>query len=265
MAANFSAEQALTAHPLSKVAMKLTLWALSITVLTFPLFAQSPQSGFSPPRLKDGHPNLQGLWKMGASGPPPRAGSGIFAGMDYLPAALAARDELATKPHEDLVAQCVTASVPGGLLYPPYPSLFVQDGSFFVIMHEFAHDVRIVPVDGSSHPKNFAALNGDSRGHWEGDTLAVDVTNFSKGKRWLNMGADYLDENAHVVERFTLTGPDTMSYEVTVEDPTVIKKPWIAKVNLLRQPKGDQILEGACREGERDLDHYIPSDGAKSK
>jgi len=241
------------------------LLALCVGALAAPLLAQTSKTGFSAPHLKDGHPDLQGLWKLVASGPSPRAGSGIFSGMEYFPAALTARDELSRQPHQDLVAQCVTASVPGSTLYPPYPSLIVQDGSFVVIMYEFAHDVRIIPVDGSPHPKNFAALNGDSRGHWEGDTLVVDVTNFSKGKRWLNMGADYLDENSHVVERYTLTNPDTIGYEVTVEDPTVLVKPWTARVNLTRQPKGDQILEGACREGERDLDHYVSDDGKKLK
>jgi hypothetical protein len=239
--------------------------AMCCAAILPPLFAQTPNTSFAAPRLKNGQPDLQGLWKLVASGPPPRAGSGIFAGMEYLPAALAAREELAKRPHEDFVVQWVTASVPGAALYPPYPSLIVQDGSFVVIMYEFAHDVRIIPVDGSPHPKNYAALNGDSRAHWEGDTLVVDVTNFSKGKRWLNMGADFLDENSHVVERYTLTAPDTIGYEVTVEDPTVLAKPWTARVNFIRQPKGDQILEGACREGERDLEHYVAGDGTKPK
>jgi hypothetical protein len=228
-----------------------------------PAFAQS-NTEFTPPHLKDGHPDLQGLWKLAASGPPPRAGSGIFAGMHYLPAALAERDALAKNPRKDFVGQCVTASVPGAALYPPYPSMIVQDGKFVLIMYEFAHDVRIVPVDGSSHPKGAVGLNGDSRGHWEGDTLVVDVTNFSQGKRWLNMGADYLDENSHVVERYTLSGPDTLAYEVMVEDPTILSGPWNAHASFNRQPKTDQILEGACREGERDLDHYV-TEGGKAK
>ena len=92
-----------------------------------PAFAQS-EAGIRAARLKDGHPDLQGLWKLAASGPPPRAGTGIFAGMHYLPDALTERDALAKKPHEDFVGQCVTASVPGAALYPPYPSLIVQDG-----------------------------------------------------------------------------------------------------------------------------------------
>jgi hypothetical protein len=232
--------------------------ALCVSEMTVASFGQTPA-------LNDGHTGLQGLWKLVASGPPPKAGSGIFAGMEYLPAALVTRDELAKKPQDDLVAQCVTASVPGSTLYPPYPYLIIQDGSFVVIMYEFAHDVRIVPTDGSPHPKAFSALNGDSRGHWEGQTLVVDVTNFSKGKRWLNMGADYLDENSHVIERYTLSSPDTITYDLAVEDPTVLRKPWIARVNLARQPSGDQILEGACREGERDLDHYLSEDGKKLK
>lgn len=243
-----------------------TSWLFGFCAIaaTLPAFAQTSATNFSAPHLKNGQPNLQGLWKLASSGPPPRAGSGIFAGMNYLPAALAARDQLSKRPGEDFVGQCVTASVPGAALYPPYPSMIVQDGSFVVIAYEFAHDVRIIPVDGAPRPKNPPGLNGDSRGHWEGDTLVVDVANFSEGKRWLNMGADFLDENSHVVERYTLTGPDTLSYQVTVDDPTVLAGPWTARVNFLRQPKTDQILEGACREGERDMDHYV-TDGGKSR
>src|ERR1035438_9957908 len=127
-------------------------WVLCAGAAILPAVAQTPKTEFAAPRLKDGRPNLQGLWKLAASGPPPRAGSGIFAGMNYLPAALAERDELSRKPQADFVAQCVTASVPGAALYPPYPSLIVQDGPFVVILYEFAHDVRIIPVDGSPHP-----------------------------------------------------------------------------------------------------------------
>ncbi len=236
-------------------------------VVILPLLGQTPAGKFEPPRLKDGHPNLQGLWKLsGGFGPPDATskGSPPLSKIEYLREALAKKQQLlASGRAEDLVAQCVTASVPRDTLEPPYPMMIVQDGSYFVILHEFAHDVRIIPVDGSRHPKDYSALGGDSRGRWEGDTFVVDVTSFSKGIRWLHMGGDFVDENEHAVEHYTLINPDTILYEVTLDDPSVFAKPWNAKVNLLRQPKNDQIIEGACREGERDLDHYVVTDSAK--
>lgn len=245
--------------------------ALCLTAAAMlPLFAQAPAESFVPPRLKDGHPNFQGLWKLsGGYGPPSAAAKAsgyVLPKFEYLPAALEKKRELLTSGRTgDLVAQCVTASVPRATLEPPYPLMIVPDGSQVVILHEFAHDFRIIPMDGSPHPKKFSALNGDSRGRWEGDTLVVDVTNFSKGIRWLHMGGDFLDENEHAVERYTLTNLDTILYEVTIEDPTLFDKPWVGRVNLLRQPKDDQIIEGACREGERDIQHYIQNGGPEAK
>ena len=237
-----------------------TLW---IAAAAARIVAQSPTPKFEPPRLKDGHPDLQGLWKTSGGFGPPEPNVPRPPAFDYLPAAAAEKQELVrTAQSQDIVANCITASVPREILEPPYPMLLVQDGTNVVFLHEFAHDFRIIPVDGSAHPLNFAALGGDSRGHWEGDTLVVDVTGFSKGIRWLHMGGDFVDENEHAVERFTLIDPNTILYDLTIEDPTVLAKPWNAKLRLLRQPKNDQILEGSCREGERDVQHYVV-DGAK--
>jgi hypothetical protein len=167
--------------------------ALCGAAMLLPLIAQTPGSKFEPPRLKDGHPNFQGLWKLlGGFGPPDRGSnpSPKMSPIEYLPEAAARKERmLATGRGEDLVAQCVTASYPRASLEPPYPMQIVQDGANVVILHEFAHDVRIVPVDGSSHPKNFSALGGDSRGRWEGDTLVIDTANFTKGIRWLHMSS----------------------------------------------------------------------------
>lgn len=228
------------------------------------LGAQGPAAKFEPARLKDGHPNFQGLWKTSGGFGPPEKDVPRPPAFDYLPAAKAKKEEmLNTGQSQDIVANCITASVPRDMLEPPYPMVIMQDGPNFAIFHEFAHDVRIIPADGSPHPKNFLAMGGDSRGHWEADTFVVDVSNFTKGIRWLHMGGDFVDENEHVVERFTLTDPDTILYDITIEDPTVLAKPWKAKLRLLRQPKDDQILEGACREGERDVQHYVEKSKTK--
>lgn len=248
----------------SSLRRRIAVLALVMAGATIPIAAQVSAKAFTPPRLKDGKPNLQGLWRLySRPGVAPTADGGpgdIFAGMEYLPEAAAKKKENLTKLRDDLVFQCVTASVPGATLYPPFPFQILQDGKYFLIVYEYAHDVRIIPADGSPHPANFAALNGDSRGHWDGDTLVVDVTNFDTIIRRQNMLGDFLDENEHAVERYTLIDPDTIRYEATIEDPTVLTKPWHVRTTLVRQPKNDRLLENACREGERDLPHYFQDD-----
>ena len=173
-------------------------------------------------------------------------------------------DDLVKHPYDDPVAHCETPRVPRGTLEPPYPLQIVQDGSYVVILYEFTHGVRIIPADGSLHPAGYTAPNGDSRGHWEGDTFVIDVTNF-KGKTWLSMNGDFVDANEHAVERWKLSAPDTLSYEVTVDDPTVFSMAWTVRKDLYRLAKDEQIMEDACHEGERDTQHYTPDYGGKAK
>jgi len=97
-------------------------------------------------------------------------------------------------------------------LVPPFPLEIVQDGDYFAILSETEHSVRVIPLDGRPHRKNYSAWNGDSRGHWEGDTLVVDVTGLN-GKTWLDQAGNFVDENEHVVERFRMAGPNTIVYE----------------------------------------------------
>ena len=111
---------------------------------------------------------------------------------------------------------------------------------------------------------NYKAWDGDSRGRWEGDTFVVDVSNFN-GKTWLDMEANFVDENEHVVERYTLVNADTIAYQATVTDPTVFTKPWTMNLTLRRRAKDEQIIEYSCIEGERDLQHYIEAEGGRTK
>ena len=116
------------------------------------------------------------------------------------------------------------------------------------------------PPTTATHPRNYWAWDGDSRGRWEGDTLVVDVSNFN-GRTWLDMAGNFVDENEHVVERFTLIDPDTILYEATITDPTVFVKPVQMRFTLKRVPAEQQILEYSCLEGERSLQHYTEEDG----
>ena len=230
-------------------------------------FAQRP---LSTPRLADGHPDFQGIWRNGANsaafnveehgesyGVP--AGSSVIADspdgkLPYLPAAREKALENWNHRERDPVGHCHMHGVPRVML-PPFPFRIVQDQGYVLMLFETEHSVRIIPTDGRPHLKNYSSWNGDSRGRWEGDTLVVDVTGLN-GKTWLEHAGNFVDENEHVVERFTLTDPDTILYEARVDDPTVYSRPWTLRVPLRRQPKGTELIEYDCIEGERDEVHY---------
>jgi hypothetical protein len=106
---------------------------------------------------------------------------------------------------------------------------------------------RNIVMDGSPHlPANIRQWYGDSRGHWEGDTLVVDVTNFSPKSDFMNAR-----ENLHLIERWKRTGPTTLEYAVTIEDPTVWTRPWTAKQDFIRQNDQENRIytEPRCVEG----------------
>jgi|SRR5579871_1465153 len=146
--------------------------------------------------------------------------------------------------YEDLSlgVRCITFGSPRlGAGYNSYYQIF-QSANKVAIQMEMAHDARIIPLDGSPHPPaNVKLWLGDSRGHWEGDTLVVDTTNYKAGA-FMNSS-----DKLHVIERFTRTAPDVMQYKVTIDDPETWTKPWTAMIPL-RHSK-DAIYEYACHEG----------------
>jgi hypothetical protein len=118
-----------------------------------------------------------------------------------------------------------------------------QGAGYVVIMHEMNHAVRMIPTDGRPHqPANVKQWRGDSVGHWEGDTLVVDTTNFAPGNPFRGSG-----ERLHVVERFTRMDEKTIKYQFTVEDPTTWDKPWSGEL-AITQTAGP-IYEFGCHEG----------------
>jgi hypothetical protein len=119
----------------------------------------------------------------------------------------------------------------------------VQSPGYVTIMNEMAHDARIIPLDGRPHlDKSIRLWNGDSRGHWEGDALVIDTTNFSTKSEF--MGSH---ENLHLTERLTRGGADILNYEFTVDDPTTWTAPWTGMIPL--KAKNENIYEYACHEG----------------
>lgn len=145
-----------------------------------------------------------------------------------------------------LAERCIVFSTAGPPMLPfAYNNnlQIFQGPGYVAILQELIHDVRIVPLDGHPHlPASVRQWRGDSRGHWEGNTLVVDTTNYNSRIAFLGS-----TESLHVTERFTRTAENILLYEFTVEDPATWVKPWSAQLPLL---KGDgRIFEFACHEG----------------
>ena len=119
----------------------------------------------------------------------------------------------------------------------------LQGKDYVVIMHEMNHAARVIPTNGTPHPPQGVELwRGDSRGHWEGNTLVIDTTNFSSRNPFRGSSA-----KLHVVERFTPLDKDTVMYQFTADDPLTWDKPWTAETAWSRTE--GPIFEFACNEG----------------
>jgi hypothetical protein len=133
------------------------------------------------------------------------------------------------------------------LTYMPFPLQIVQTPRDILVLHEYVHAVRTLHVDGSPHPPDPAdSWLGDSRGHWEGDTLVVDSIHFND-RTWFDRAGNFHSDALHVVERLTPTDPDHINYSVTIEDQKVFTRPWTMSMILYRhKEKNFQLLEYEC-------------------
>ena len=129
-----------------------------------------------------------------------------------------------------------------------------QTSSFVVIFNEMVHDARIIPLDGRDHlPETVRQWMGDSRGYWEGDTLVVETTNFTKKTASFNSSVATSVGNGttlHLTERFRRTSDDTLLYEFTINDSTTFTRPFTAALPMKR---GEAVFEYACHEGNYGL------------
>jgi hypothetical protein len=169
--------------------------------------------------------------------------------------------------------QCITRGVPAGMFPAGYNNAYqiLQTPGYVVILYEMIHETRIIPLDDRPHVSAGIRLwNGDSRGHWEGKTLVVDTTNYNnKGSIGTSAATARIkgipqSEALHVVERFTRAGPDTISYEVTIDDPPMYSRPWKAAFPLTRDEKY-RIYEYACHEGNHAVENVLGGGRALDK
>lgn len=214
------------------------------------------------PRTADGKPNLQGIWQASSTAAADLqdhaasynmlAGKSVVSGgeIPYQPWAAAKKAEnFKNRQMADPVNQCFIPGVPR-VMYMEFPFQIFQTPREIAIAFEWSLDYRLIHADGSPHPADLDFWMGDSRGHWEGDTLVVDTTNLN-GKTWLNEVGEIVSYAQHVVERFTPVDADTVNYEATVSDPVVYTRPWTIAFPIKRNKF--ELFEAACHEEDRDL------------
>ena len=145
--------------------------------------------------------------------------------------------------------RCMTWGMPQGMLPQAYNNniQIIQTKNEVMILTEMVHDARIIPLDGRPHiPANITQWHGDARGHWEGETLIIETTNFSAKSSFRRSSS-----NLHLQERYTRIDDDMLQYEFTVSDDTTWEQPWSVSFPMVRG--GEPIYEFACHEGNYGL------------
>ena len=236
--------------------------------------AASGAEAYKAPRTADGKADLNGIWQavntanwdlqehaarsgpvvaLGAAGAVP-AGLGVVDGgeIPYLPAAAAKkRENFENRLTADPEVKCYLPGVPRAT-YMPFPFQIVQTPKYILIAYEYAGASRTIYMD-QVPPNPVDSWMGHSVGHWEGDTLVVDVTRLND-QTWLDRAGNFHSDALHVVERYTPLNPDALTYEATIEDPKVFSRPWKMSMPLYRRlEKNAQLMEFKCVEFVEEL------------
>jgi hypothetical protein len=257
--------------------------------------AAAPARPYTPALRSDGQPNIEGRWRASPTGTfdltDPKTGGGriqelldVAAGkarkvfpsrvvdpadgqIPYRPEARLRQQEIAkyneqpTKPeHIDPQTRCLPGAVPRSFFHSE--NMIVQPPGYVVFLTANNHASRIIPLDGRPFLSDEVKLwMGDSRGHWEGNTLVVEVRN-QNAKGRFDMVGNFSSDKVRIVERWTIVDTNTIDYRATIEDPSVYTRPWTIVAQAIKQPKsdepyGDEFWEDACHEGERSADHLL--------
>jgi hypothetical protein len=267
--------------------MKVSLGGLAL-VLALVVAAQ-PALAQDLPRLSDGKPDLNGIWQVlneanydlephmarhslqlreGPVGPVPsiptlRMGAvgavpgslGVIVGggtIPYTPEARALKEENAANWTErDPEVRCNMPGVPRAT-YIPMPFQIIHSEKDIFIAYQFAGAVRDIYMDNPG-PSQVDSWMGWSVGNWEGDTLVVDVTGIGDGS-WLDRAGSHHSYQMHVVERYTMTGPNHIQYEATIEDPQVLTEPFTIRMPLYRRMEENaRLMDFRCVEFVEEL------------
>jgi len=259
---------------------------MALVAAAIPIMGQT--TAYRAPRADGGHPDFNGIWQTineanydleahaarsamalrpGPYGPVPAApvvalgavGSvppslGVVEGgeIPYKPEALAKRKENQEKwLTSDPEIKCYLPGVPRAT-YMPQPFRIFQNAKQIFIAYQYAGAVRNIYLKDPG-PAPVDSWMGQSFGHWEGETLVVDVTGLNEDS-WFDRAGNYHSDALHVVERYTRTSPDVISYEATIEDSKVFTRPWKIHMPLYRrQEPNEQLMEFKCTEFVEEL------------
>ncbi len=251
----------------------------------------APAKPYTPVYLSDGQPDWQGFWRANPGGDTydltglkdrpdyalqgdgtPKPGIHRVSGtpdgkIPYQPWAAAHYQELAenidspTKPeYVDTQARCMLEGPGRVFIHSGFE--IIQNPGYIAFLTEQNDEQVVVPLDGRPHVGTGINLwQGDRRGHWEGNTLVVDITNV-KGKSRLDMSGDFYGPGTHFVERYTRVNDNTIQYEATVTDPAIYTQPWKLNIRFQKAHLDDptyELWEDACHEGERSSDRLVIS------
>lgn len=246
--------------------------------LAFHTCALQKAKAFTPPRLPNGRPNFEGYWRgrlvqafsvegvpaddplikdpiMPWTAAPPEVVEPADRRIPYQPwAAAIGRRGVNFKDYIDPRTTCSTAGVPRLALQDASQILQPPTEDHVLWLHDDHHQFRVIAMgQRPAVGRGVTAWNGLSRGRWDGNTLVIETANFN-GFTWIDDAGNFYTDNARLTERLTMIDPDTIHYEVTVEDPTVYTRPWRLAWALIREKEpGFELIEEACREGERAL------------
>ena len=252
-----------------------------------PLAGQAP-AAYRAPRAADGKPDLNGIWqalneanydlemhmarpamalRAGPYGPVPAAAVLAFGAVGSVPPGLGVveggaipyKPEMAAKKKEnqdkwlerDPEVKCYLPGVPRAN-YMPQPFQILQSPSAIFFAYQYAGAVRNVYLKNPGPPPVDSWM-GQSVARWEGDTLVIDVTGFNDST-WFDRAGNFHSDQLHVVERYSRSAPDVLSYEATIEDPQTFTRPWKISMPLYRRlEKNAQIMDFKCVEFVEEL------------
>ena len=252
--------------------MKIVVLLALLTVSAAFAAAQNPPIQATPRQL-NGKPDLTGVYQASsrrgrewdaqtpgaAPGQPAQAASAAVntaqrEPIPFRPEALKRAQEILNRRSvDDPAAHCLPVASPRITPVSLFPMEFVHTPSKLVILYEYFWVFRSIPIDGTHDPDLDPSFLGDSVARWDGDTLVVDVTNFKAGG-WLGNGLVHSDK-LHLVERYTRVDRDQMNYEVVIEDPVVLTKPFTQR-NTLMLREGTRLREYSCLENNLDPKMY---------
>lgn len=267
--------------------MNINKYAIA-TILLFASLLTAQQAPYRAPRADGGHPDLNGIWqtmneadfdleahvarpamalRQGPYGPVPSAPVLALGAVGAVPPSLGVveggeipyKPEMRAKKNEnqanwltrDPEIKCYLPGVPRAT-YVPQPFQIFQNAKQIFITYQFAGAVRNIFLKDPG-PAPVDSWMGQSVGHWEGETLVIDVTGLND-QTWFDRAGNFHSDALHVVERYTRTSPDVIWYEARIEDPKIFTRPWKIQMPLYRrQEKNMQLLDFKCVEFVEEL------------